>query len=141
MKLKGKVKFVNKDKSLFFPTLRKRVDAYFTDNNLPKTGNSRILTKSIILLLLYLVPFALLLALTPGLGVSLLLWVIMGVGVAGIAMSVMHDANHGAFSKSKTLNYLMAHSVTCWVPLLSTGSCSTTSCTIPTPMWWRWTRT
>jgi linoleoyl-CoA desaturase len=111
MKLKGKVKFVNKDKSLFFPTLRKRVDAYFTENNLPKSGNSRILIKSIILLLLYLVPFALLLALTPGLGVSLMLWFVMGIGVAGVAMSVMHDANHGAFSKSKTLNYLMAHSV------------------------------
>ncbi|WP_461488813.1 fatty acid desaturase family protein [Pontibacter sp. HJ8] len=111
MKLKGKVKFVNKDKSLFFPTLRKRVDAYFTENKLPKSGSSQILTKSIVLLLLYLVPFAVLLALTPGIGVSLILWFVMGIGVAGVAMSVMHDANHGAFSKSKTLNYLMAHSV------------------------------
>ena len=111
MKLKGKVKFVSKDKSLFFPTLRKRVDAYFTDNNLSKTGNSRILLKSIILLLLYIVPFALLLIFTPTLGASLVLWLVMGIGVSGIAMSVMHDANHGAFSKSKTLNYLMAHSV------------------------------
>jgi linoleoyl-CoA desaturase len=111
MKLKGKVKFVNKDKSLFFPTLRKRVDAYFSENNLPKSGNSGILIKSIVLLLLYVVPFALLLALTPGVVVSLALWFFMGIGVAGVAMSVMHDANHGAFSKSKTLNYLMAHSV------------------------------
>ncbi|GAA4430102.1 acyl-CoA desaturase [Pontibacter saemangeumensis] len=111
MKLKGKVKFVNKDKSLFFPTLRKRVDAYFTENNLSKTGNSQILTKSIVLLLLYIVPFVLLLAFTPNLGASLMLWFVMGIGVSGIAMSVMHDANHGAFSKSKTLNYLMAHSV------------------------------
>ncbi|MBD1397035.1 acyl-CoA desaturase [Pontibacter sp. JH31] len=111
MKLKGKVKFVNKDKSLFFPTLRKRVDAYFTENNLPKSGNSHILIKSIVLLLLYVVPFVLLLALTPGLVFSLVLWFVMGIGVAGVAMSVMHDANHGAFSKSKTLNYLMAHSV------------------------------
>ncbi|PRY14270.1 linoleoyl-CoA desaturase [Pontibacter ummariensis] len=111
MKLKGKVKFINKDKSLFFPTLRKRVDTYFQENNLSKTGNASILTKSIILLLLYLVPFALLLAFAPGLSVSLLLWLAMGVGVAGVAMSVMHDANHGAFSKSKVINYLMAHSV------------------------------
>lgn len=111
MKLKGKVKFVNKDKSLFFPTLRKRVDEYFKENNLPKSGNYNILTKSIILLLIYIVPFVLLLAFTPGFGISLGLWFIMGIGVAGVAMSVMHDANHGAFSKSKTINYLMAHSV------------------------------
>ncbi|SIT93681.1 fatty acid desaturase family protein [Pontibacter indicus] len=111
MKLKGKVKFVNKDKSLFFPTLRKRVDAYFSENNLAKSGDSGLLIKSIILLLLYIVPFAALLAFTPGIGLSLLLWLVMGIGVAGVAMSVMHDANHGAFSKNKTVNYLMAHSV------------------------------
>ncbi len=111
MKLKGKVKFVNKDKSLFFPTLRKRVDAYFTTNNLPKSGDSTMLVKSIVLLLIYLVPFAALLTFTPGLGISLALWFVMGIGVAGVAMSVMHDANHGAYSKSKTLNYLMSHSV------------------------------
>jgi linoleoyl-CoA desaturase len=33
----------------------------------------------------------------------------MGVGVAGLGMSVMHDANHGAYSSNKTVNYLMAH--------------------------------
>ena len=101
MKLKGKVKFVSKDKSLFFPTLRKRVDTYFTENNLPKTGSNQILVKSIILLLLYIVPFALLLAFTPTLGASLVLWLVMGIGVSGIAMSVMHDANHGAFPEAK----------------------------------------
>ena len=111
MKLKGKVKFVNKDKSLFFPTLRKRVDAYFSENQLPKSGDSQLLLKSVVLLLVYLVPFAGLLAFTPGLGLSLILWFVMGLGVAGVAMSVMHDANHGAFSKNKTINYLMAHSV------------------------------
>lgn len=111
MKLKGKVKFVNKDKSLFFPTLRKRVDTYFKDNNISKEGDASMLTKSIILLLGYVVPFMLLLALTPSLGISLVLWLVMGVCLAGIGMSVMHDANHGAYSKNKTMNYLMGHSV------------------------------
>ncbi|AKD03794.1 acyl-CoA desaturase [Pontibacter korlensis] len=111
MKLKGKVKFVNKDKNLFFATLRKRVDTYFSDHNLSKSGNGKLLTKSVVLLLLYLIPFAGLLAFTPSLGISLVLWFVMGLGVAGVAMSVMHDANHGAFSKNKTINYLMAHSV------------------------------
>jgi linoleoyl-CoA desaturase len=111
MKLKGKVKFVNKDKSLFFPTLRKRVDAYFSENKLPKYGNTNIMVKSIILLLLYVIPFVALLTFTPHVAISLVLWIVMGIGAAGVAMSVMHDANHGAFSKSKTMNYLMAHSV------------------------------
>jgi linoleoyl-CoA desaturase len=43
--------------------------------------------------------------------VMLGLWFIMGVGVSGIGLSVMHDANHQAYSKSKKVNsrlgYLM----------------------------------
>ncbi|HEY4651326.1 MAG TPA: acyl-CoA desaturase, partial [Pontibacter sp.] len=111
MKLKGKVKFVNKDKNLFFATLRKRVDAYFQDNNLPKSGNATMVIKSAVLLLAYVIPFVLLLAFQPSLVISLLLWAIMGVCLAGIGMSVMHDGNHGAYAKSKTVNYLMGHSV------------------------------
>ncbi|MCP2043763.1 acyl-CoA desaturase [Pontibacter sp. HSC-36F09] len=111
MKLQSKVKFVNKDKSLFFPTLRKRVDAYFAENNIPKTANTAMIVKSVVLLLTYFLPFVALLVFTPGLGVSLLLWFLMGLGVAGIGMSVMHDANHGAFSKSKRVNDLMGHTL------------------------------
>lgn len=111
MKLQSKVKFVNKDKSLFFPTLRKRVDAYFSENNIPKTANTAMIVKSVVLLLAYFVPFVALLAFTPGLGISLLLWFVMGLGVAGIGMSVMHDANHGAFSNSKRVNDLMGHTL------------------------------
>ncbi|MHC2990735.1 fatty acid desaturase [Pontibacter sp. HJ8] len=111
MKLKGKVKFVNKDKSLFFPTLRKRVDAYFSENNIPRTANTTMVVKSIVLLLSYVLPFLALLAFQPAWPLSLLLWFVMGLGVAGIGMSVMHDANHGAFSNSKRVNSLMGHTL------------------------------
>ena len=36
---------------------------------------------------------------------------IMGVGMAGIGLSIMHDANHGAFSKYKWLNKIMSFSM------------------------------
>ena len=110
-KLKSKIKFVNKEKSLFFPTLRKRVDAYFADNNISRTANTAMIIKSIVLLLTYLLPFALLLALQPAFPLSLLLWFMMGLGVAGIGMSVMHDANHGAFSSSKHVNAVMGYTL------------------------------
>src|SRR5690606_13440652 len=111
MKLQSKVKFVNKDKNLFFPTLRKRVDAYFSENNIPRTANTTMIVKSVVLLLAYVVPFLALLAFQPDLGLSMLLWFVMGLGVAGIGMSVMHDANHGAFSASKKVNDLMGHTL------------------------------
>lgn len=108
-KLKGQVKFVTKNKNLFFATLKGRVDAYFKENNLSKYANGGLLIKTATLLLIYLAPFVALLFLQPSFGVSLLLWFIMGVGVAGLGMSVMHDANHGAYSSNKVMNYLMAH--------------------------------
>lgn len=108
-KLKGQVKFINKDKNLFFATLKKRVDEYFTERSLSKYGNSVMVTKTIVLLLLYILPFVSILVFTPSLGVALLLWILMGLGMAGVGMSVMHDANHGAYSSNKAINYLMAH--------------------------------
>ncbi len=108
-KLKGQVKFVNKDKNLFFATLKKRVDGYFKEARLSKYANGTLIVKTAVLLLIYLLPFTALLLFTPSFGVSLALWFVMGIGVAGLGMSVMHDANHGAYSANKTTNNLMAH--------------------------------
>ena len=32
------------------------------------------------------------------------LWAAMGLGIAGIGVNIMHDANHGSFSRHKFLN-------------------------------------
>ena len=34
-------------------------------------------------------------------------WMVMGIGMAGIGLSVMHDANHGAYSKNRNLNTII----------------------------------
>ncbi|WP_439881814.1 fatty acid desaturase family protein [Pontibacter sp. MBLB2868] len=111
MKLQSKVKFVSKDRNLFFATLRKRVDAYFAENNISKNANTEMVLKSVVLIACYVLPFVYLLSFQPTFPLSLLLWFIMGTGVAGIGMSVMHDANHGAYSKNKTVNFLMGHTL------------------------------
>jgi linoleoyl-CoA desaturase len=105
VKVKNSVRFVSKDKNLFFPTLKKRVDAYFKDQNLSKNANSALVLKTVILTAAYLGPFIALLWFQPSFGVSLILWFIMGIGVAGLGMSVMHDACHGAYSESDRVNY------------------------------------
>ena len=109
MKLTGKVKFVNTNNSLFFATLKERVDGYFQENRISKHANSIMVIKTIVLLLVYILPFLTLLYLQPSLRVSSLLWLVMGFGVAGIGMSIMHDGNHGAYSANKQINYLVAH--------------------------------
>lgn len=107
----GSVKWKKKDLEHFFPTLKKRVDSYFTERKIKKQGNSTLYIKAFVLLTVYITPFVLLLTLELPVIVQLTLWAVMGFALAGIGMSVMHDANHGSFSKNKTINYLMGHTL------------------------------
>jgi linoleoyl-CoA desaturase len=111
MKFKGNVKFVDENRNLFFPTLRKRVDAYFEEKNISKHANATMVVKTILLVLAYVAPFIFLLIFKPTYNISLILWFIMGLGIAGIGMSVMHDANHGAYSSNSKINYLLGHTL------------------------------
>ncbi len=111
MQVQGKVRFISKNRVSFFADLNKKVDRYFKENNLAKTANSTMVVKSIVLICLYVLPFIAFLWLQPGFWLSMLLWTMMGVGVAGIGMSVMHDANHGAYSSNKLVNKIMGHSL------------------------------
>jgi linoleoyl-CoA desaturase len=36
-------------------------------------------------------------------------WLLMGVGMAGIGLSIMHDANHGSYSKYKSVNRILGY--------------------------------
>src|SRR5690606_737295 len=107
----NKVKFVSPNRSEFFSTVRKRVDLYFAENKISKHANSTMIVKTVVLLSLYLLPFIYLLVFQPAFPASLVLWFLMGTGIAGIGMSIMHDANHGAYSKSSKVNYLLGHTL------------------------------
>jgi linoleoyl-CoA desaturase len=111
MQQKGHVKFVPRDKSAFYPTLKARVDQYFKEQGLSRHANTQLVVKAVVLIALYTLPFAALLILQPGYGWALGLWFLMGLGLAGIGMSVMHDANHGAFSSDQRVNWLMGHTL------------------------------
>ncbi len=104
-----KVRFVNRDRTRFFPTVKSRVDQYFNNNSLSKHANSAMILKTMVMLSFYIIPFIIIVLAQPPYFLALLLWMVMGLGVAGIGMSVMHDANHGAYSNNKLVNYLMGH--------------------------------
>ncbi|MCB0736639.1 MAG: acyl-CoA desaturase [Bacteroidetes bacterium] len=62
--------------------------------------------------LTYLVPyFIMIFAGISNPWLVLLLWVIMSLGMSGIGLNIMHDANHGSFSKNRRLNSVMAYSL------------------------------
>lgn len=96
----------------FSKTLSQRVDDYLKSNNLKKYGSWRILLKVPFMFSLFFVPYALMVF---GFVENIwLLWLyagVMGMGMAGIGLSIMHDANHGAFSRYNWVNKLMALSL------------------------------
>lgn len=99
------VKFNRQDQPEFFRELRKRVNQYFKENNISKHANAAMKFKTVFMLLLYFVPLILMIAglitTTPA---AIGMWVLMGFGMSGIGLSVMHDANHGAYSSNKHVN-------------------------------------
>jgi linoleoyl-CoA desaturase len=106
-----KIKFNNVEKSTFFPTLRQRVDQHFSVNNLCKSGGKKIIYKALFMLSLYLIPYLLILSgYFSGLAMFALA-IIMGFGVAGVGMSVMHDAIHGSLATSNILNKIFGASI------------------------------
>lgn len=104
------VKFARNDTSHFFSTLRKNVNRYFQDNELSKNGDYRMVIKTICMFTLYFGPYFLILSGEFSLWMMAVLCLIMGLGQAGIGFSVGHDANHGAYSKSKFWNKLLSYS-------------------------------
>lgn len=103
MQVKGRIKFA-KGQNEFYTTLKKRVDQYFKDNNISKHANRHMVIKTICMLTAYILPLVFMLTIPMSLGMAMIMYVIMGMAVAGIGMSVMHDANHGAYTHNKTLN-------------------------------------
>ena len=102
-----RIRFQNKEQATFVKELRRRVNGYFKENNISRNANLQMVIKSITMFLIYLVPYAFVyLGVLSG-AWALLLAVVMGVGMAGIGMSVMHDANHGAYSSNPKVNNLL----------------------------------
>lgn len=85
----------------FVATLRKNVNDYFKQKGISVKGNHTMYIKSVVMLSLYVLPFVLLLIVPMAAWVAVVFVIAMGIGEAGIGMSVMHDASHGAFSNKK----------------------------------------
>ena len=105
------LRFSRKDSKKFLKTLTLRVNHYFSENKIRKTGNWKLYLKSVIMFKLLLVPYVLVYILDISLWFKFPLCILMGVGMAGVGMNVMHDGNHGSFSKYLWINRLMGSSI------------------------------
>jgi len=102
----------SKDNSEFIIELKENVANYFTANNISKFGNWKMVIKSVFMLAVYLAPyFLMVLGVITSFSGVLLCYIIIGLGKAGVGMSVMHDANHRTYSKNKYVNKIMGASL------------------------------
>lgn len=92
----------------FFKTLKARTDEYFTQNRKSRQGDGRMYFKTAFMLAAYLTPwfFVVFVDIQNPILYSIL-WVAMGISMAGIGLSIMHDAIHGSYSKNKTVNLIL----------------------------------
>lgn len=107
MKLKS-VKFSGELHSDLMSTLRKRVKEYFERSKRHRFGDASMIRKTVFMLSLYLLPYIILISgLITGYWLIFGLWLLMGFGMAGIGLSIMHDANHSSYSKNENVNKIL----------------------------------
>lgn len=94
----------------FGNTLRARVDGYFKSNNISKNANAKMVIKTIAMLSMYLGPYFLMVFNVFPFNAWMIIgmYVIMAFGMSGVGFSIMHDANHGSYSKNPKVNKILS---------------------------------
>lgn len=105
------VSFSRESNNHFFKTLNQRVNKYFKDNDLKRTGNWVLYAKAALMLSLLFFPYVAIMFLPMANIYRVILCVVMGLGMAGVGMNVMHDSNHGSFSSKWWVNQLMGNTI------------------------------
>jgi linoleoyl-CoA desaturase len=107
------IKFVGKEiwEKNFAAAVRQNVNNYFKEKGISTKGNFTLFTQTFAMFSLYLAPFVVMLTVAMSAWLALGLLIVMGIGMAGIGMCVMHDAVHGSFSSKAWVNKLMGSSM------------------------------
>ena len=106
-----RLRFSNVEPQDFSKTIHSRVNQYFKEKGISKAGNTEMYVKTAVMLSLYFAPYVLVLTgILPVWGM-LIMYLVMGVGLAGIGLCVMHDSNQEAFSDIKWVNKLFSYSM------------------------------
>jgi linoleoyl-CoA desaturase len=98
------IRFNNSNRQ-FYTELKKRVDSYFKENKVSKNGNLNMYIKTAFMFAAYFTPYLLIVFnVFDSKLVWFLLALLIGFAMAGVGLCVMHDANHGSYSKNVTFN-------------------------------------
>lgn len=107
----AKISF-SKENKAFIIELKEKVAQYFKSNNISKFSNWSMVIKSIFMFSLYFTPYFLaVFGVVNSETAIFTMFILMGFGMAGLGMGVMHDANHRSYSKNKFVNKWMGNSL------------------------------
>jgi linoleoyl-CoA desaturase len=104
-------KSANGHESQFAEEVKRKVSEYFKYHHLSIKGNLWVFLKALVILSIYIVPWILIITIPLTSWMGLFLCLVIGIGEAGVGMSVMHDAAHGALSRKKWVNTLFESSM------------------------------
>lgn len=106
------IKFDKKGASEFSSTLHSRVIDYFKNTNKDKYGDHRMVLKTIFMLSVFFIPLGFIgSGLVTSTWLLFTLYIVSGLGMAGVGMGVMHDAIHGSYSKNPVINKYMGYTM------------------------------
>lgn len=94
--------YENLDGDAFYVTLKQRIAAHFRAHGEPRRDHWHIYVKTLLIFALFFSSWY-----AAAIKGSVVGAVFLGLACSLIGTCVMHDANHGAFSKNKTVNLLM----------------------------------
>ncbi|MEX2594957.1 MAG: acyl-CoA desaturase [Anditalea sp.] len=98
------IKFIDSANSLFFATVKKRIEGYFKRNNISKRANQEMVVKTMVYLFLFIGFYAVILLNVLPLYLTLLMAIGLGIIMALIGFNICHDALHGSYSNKKWVN-------------------------------------
>jgi linoleoyl-CoA desaturase len=104
-----KLRFIDKNKSEFFATVKIRVEQYFTENNLSKNANGLMYFKTFLFLGGSIALYLTILLGSFNVYQLWLLVAILGTFHAFIGFNVSHDAIHGAYSSNPFINKIVGN--------------------------------
>ena len=91
----------------FYETVKHRVNAYFLENSIARTGDWRMFLKTGMIAAWLAVSYTLLVFFSSSLIVAILAAFALAQGLAFVGFNVSHDGAHGSYSGNKKVNWLM----------------------------------
>jgi len=95
--------------STFFARLKEKVDRHFENTKNERTGNTRLLLKSLVQIFCALLLYALLVFSSLAPWLAILLAILLGVNLAILGFNIMHEGGHQSFSRHAWLNSMAGY--------------------------------